>query len=394
MLPSWWPSPEQPLSGVFNQSYVLAMRQLGAGVGVIFPDLVHPRHMRRGRGSPPIFPRIHQESLQDCPIIRVRGVHTALRQPAIQMHRFLRWTRRALRHLEKRLGRPDIIHAFCSVPAGYAAAQLARELDIPFVITEHTGPFADVMTPARQAAFANEAIASCGAFVAVSGHQAGQMRQCGITREIHVIPNPVASHFDHAPPPSPRAIDGRRRCRALYVGRTDKAKGIESLIAVAIRMMREEATRPERPTVEWHFVGDGPLTHELRTRLSAQLPSDAFAIHGILDSSGVARQMADADFIVHPSHGETFGLSVAEALCRGRPVVTTRDTGCEAMIHDANGVLCDIGDNNSLHDAICDLLDRLDRYDSASISRAACGQFAMSQVAGRYADLYHRLLSQ
>src|SRR5215470_17665499 len=93
IVPAWWPSPQQPLAGTFVQNYARAFLASNMRVGVVFPDLTNLRYLKLGAGVP-IRPRMIAEAADGVPVIRVRGVHTALGLPQLQMRRFAHWLRR------------------------------------------------------------------------------------------------------------------------------------------------------------------------------------------------------------------------------------------------------------------------------------------------------------
>ena len=119
LVPAWWPSPEQPISGIFCTDYAQTFSAAGAKVGVVFPDLVSVQHLGKGTRIP-WRPRLTVEDLSGVPVIRIRGLHTAFGRPALQMRRFRRWLRWGLREYRARYGEPDVLHAMCSIPAGWA----------------------------------------------------------------------------------------------------------------------------------------------------------------------------------------------------------------------------------------------------------------------------------
>lgn len=119
---------------------------------------------------------------------------------------------------------------------------------------------------------------------------------------VRVVPHPVTL------PAAPAAVpaDGP----ALVVGRLAREKGVE----VAI----EAARLTGRPLV---VCGDGPLAADLRAR-AADLPHVTFL--GRLEPAELARRRASVAVELQPSRAhETFGLSAAEAMAAGVPVVAS-----------------------------------------------------------------------
>ncbi|MBX3396547.1 MAG: glycosyltransferase [Phycisphaerae bacterium] len=422
IVPAWWPSPEQPSAGIFFRDYALAFADSGARVGVVYPDLVSLRHVL-GRSSgesaspsgsaksprAPLVPHVEQESLRDdIPVIRIRGLHTALGQPRLQMWRFRAWLRRGLEAYRSLHGNPEILHAMCSIPAGWACTALSDAISRRVVITEHFGPFAALMNRRAGEPFVREAITRSAAIVTVSEFNRDEMGRYGLGREIAVCGNPVAREFLEAQRPASAIPDTTyrppRALRALFVGRLTEEKGVRELVHAAIEV---GTTAP----IEWRFLGSGPLGPHIRksfeaAALSGRSPSaacvDALAasmpltatcrLLGEVSRERVRDEMLNADFLVIPSHGETFGMAVAEALCVGLPVIVTRGTACERFVNETNGLHVAMRDVDGLRTAIDRMARTIDSYDRERIAEAARVRFAPQSVAAFYGTIFRRLV--
>jgi glycosyltransferase involved in cell wall biosynthesis len=95
-----------------------------------------------------------------------------------------------------------------------------------------------------------------------------------------------------------------------------------------------------------------------------------------------------ADVFVYPSHNETFGLTILEAMACGCPVVTSDRS---AMPETAGGaaVLADPGDPRSIADAILRARDSAARLQPLGLSRAA--QFTWAQTAKQTLEVYREV---
>lgn len=382
-VPSWWPSVEQPISGVFFTDYARAFARAGARVGVVFPDLVSLRHIRGGARAP-VLPRLSWESLDGIPVVRVRGWHTALGQPARQMGRFLKWLRWGMSEYVARHGEPDALHAMISVPAGWACAQLQGTPARRIVLTEETGPFSLVMDDAATAPFVRQAVDAAATVVTVSEHARRDILSHGIQRAIEVCGNPVAEAFCN------RAVQVRPAggpIRVLFVGRLVKEKGLREFAELIQKHRLETGATTQ---IEWHFAGDGPMRAALRETSDATMH-----LHGLCDRERVVQLMGQADVLVHPTYGETFGQSVAEALCMGLPVVTTEGTACAEFIDESNGVLVKPKDAASLAEGVRRATSKLreGNYNRGAIAERARRRFSGEAVAMSY-DSWFRAARQ
>jgi glycosyltransferase involved in cell wall biosynthesis len=382
LAPSWWPSPEIPIGGIFFLDYARAFAAAGAKVGVIFADLVFPPQWRGRPGL--LVPRLAEERLDDIPVIRVRGFHTSLGHAERRTLRFASFLRRALEHYRRRHGTPDLIHAQCSTPAGWAALRSGLA---PVVITEHMGPFSLLLAPPALEALTREAVHAAAALVAVSPGSRDQMRAAGIVREIPVIPNAVPPDYVCVRPPEPgRGAGGEPAYDAVFVGRLVREKGVRELASAAVRLAGERGF-----AIRWHVVGSGPEESALRERMGAGDARPRVTWHGTLPRPRVAELLRSSHFLVLPSHGENCPLAVCEALSLGRPVVGTRETGIEPLVGLEDGVLCARGDAEALAAAVRELVGRYDGLDATAIAARARERFSYTALAERYAPVFREV---
>ena len=108
-----------------------------------------------------------------------------------------------------------------------------------------------------------------------------------------------------------------------YVGRLS----VEKNVALLARVERE-LTGMDLGGVRFLIVGHGGEEASLRSGLK----SAEFA--GVLRGVELARAYADMDVLVFPSHTDTFGNVVLEALASGVPAVVTPDGGPKYIVRD------------------------------------------------------------
>jgi len=169
------------------------------------------------------------------------------------------------------------------------------------------------------------------AYVAVSRTCAALARRdLPAGARIDVIPNIVA--VERGPP-----VAVAQNRQYAFVGRLENYKGPQLLAQAAARL--------RLPVV---FCGTGPMESELRR----VCPEAEFT--GWLRPEQVEGVLGRARAFVFPSvYRETFGLSAAEALARGVPVVASRATAAEEFVrHGENGLLFE---HNSAEDLAAQL---------------------------------------
>jgi len=104
--------------------------------------------------------------------------------------------------------------------------------------------------------------------------------------------------------------------------------------------------------------------------------------------------VAASDVVVHPSHAESFGLAVLEAMAAGKPVVAAATDGPGMLIEDGvSGVLVEPGDVQALTSALRRLLD--DAGERASLGAAAqraAQRYGVDEMVRRFEALWDEVL--
>ena len=137
--------------------------------------------------------------------------------------------------------------------------------------------------------------------------------------------------------------------------------------------------------------GDGPEGDNLR-KLSSDLGiKDRVKFCGNLSRQEVLKQLDLADAFVFPSHYETFGVVLIEALSRGLPVVSTRSGGPDENVSPENGFLVPTGDSDALGKAMKQLMEEYDRFDPMAIRINANQRFGPQAVGKQLMDLFKKV---
>ena len=116
---------------------------------------------------------------------------------------------------------------------------------------------------------------------------------------------------------------------------------------------------------------------------------------GNLDSRAVCEQLDKADVFLFPSYTEGFSNSLAEAMARGLPVITTKVGANEDMLEDRGGVYVPIGDANAIVKAV-NLIERSEirRYMSEWNVRKTENSYCIERVMHQITSLYKEVLQE
>lgn len=303
---------------------------------------------------------------------------------------------------------PDLIHAHGMYFHGtVAAAAVARQLDLPFVVTAHIGSPRFLATPVRAAMAAwdttigRRLLSTAAVAVAVSPSVADYLVQLGFdSTHIVVAPNGVDHAVYHpapGPPRDPSSLPGphsgidraseelgtgshggssstsrvhRRRTGALevvFVGRLMANKGPEVALAAMAAVKRSGVS------AHLTVVGDGPLKSELHRRAHALGIAESTTFTGMIDD--VATHLRLADVLLRPSRTEGMPLAVLEAMACGAVVVCSAVPGNLDLVRpEHNGLVFPSEDEVGAAACVCRLAVEhglLDRLRQAAFADAA-----------------------
>ncbi|MCY2929738.1 MAG: glycosyltransferase [Planctomycetota bacterium] len=236
----------------------------------------------------------------------------------------------------------------------------------------------------------------CQRIVCVSPSvRADHARRSGLPDSCYqVIPNGVAAEAFS------RDVSARRALRAqwglgdhevllAYVGRLDREKGIDILLGAMAHLGARG--NPMRLVV----AGTGPRANAVETFIGHGEGGRYTRALGFVDD--VRAVLSAADALVMPSRWEGFGLSAAEAMAAGLPVVATRVPGLVDLVVDAQtGILVERDDVVALAEAIhslsgdAALRERLGRAGRERIDRS----FSIDACVRAHEQLYTEVASR
>ena len=425
ILASWYPSEANPVAGVFFREQARALRDHGHRVGVmVAPALTSKRGLLQARRPADMGAHITAEDDDGIPTYRASQIGWF---PGFTPGYNQRLRARVGSHLFERYcadnGAPDLIHAHSIIYGGYIAAQIGQRTRIPVAVTEHSSAFLRDLIQPYQTAIVTETLQCVDKCLAVSQALADALHAYAPDTPIEVLGNMVDTDFftppAEQPPASPLAF--------CTVAGLSANKGIEQMLEAFARAfgpecvaltknkpevpnssgqcdglprsdgkMLDEKQKPgflEKPgfSAVLHIGGDGPERAALESQVRALGVADQVIFHGRLSRDQVRDLIRRSHVMVSSSYVETFGLTLAEAMACGKPVIATRSGGPESFVDERNGLLVPTGDVVALADALRQMAVTLDRYDSDAIRAAIVARFSPEVIVTRLNAIYREL---
>lgn len=347
---TWYPSPNNPALGTFVEEQAVALSGRYSVV-VIAPELGDWRD-RLASALDRLLPtiRVRDELTRGVRVVRVHWAPTIPLSKAAGYFAYLRAAQRAYAHAVDRFGTPDLIHAHVVRHGGWAAVHLARDRDLPVILTEHSGPFSMHLKHPLDRRNVAWTLQRVNHILAVSPVVRDEIRGFqDTTAPIEIIGNVIDTEF-FSPAPSDTK-NSRTTFRILSVGGLQPVKGMHRVIE-AVALLEKRSARP----FDLMIIGDGPEHAALEAMALRFGIGDKVHFAGHRDRAAVRDSMRQSDAFVLASEHESFGVVIAEAMACGLAVVATNSGGAEFVIEPGTGVLVPVGDTHAIADALVGLM--------------------------------------
>jgi len=292
-----------------------------------------------------------------------------------------------------REARPDIVHAHWT----YEFASAALDSGIPCLITCHDSPWTilkiqrDLYRLGRYL-MAKSVFRRAKHLTVVSPYLVDELR--GMTRApLRVVPNPLpdlafnlgsarsAPDFQNRPPQIAMLLNG-------WSTRKNPEAG----------MLAMSMVRTVYPDSRMHLYGpDYGQGERAQQWAMEQDLVDGFVFHGWTPYVQTMRELAEMDILLHPAIEESFGMTIAEAMALGLPVVAGASSGAVPWVlgtHEGGGALVDVRSPEQIAQALLTILSApalYARYSKQGHTRA-CENYSATAVARSYLERYHDVL--
>jgi|TARA_B100002003_G_scaffold179347_1_gene167313 glycosyltransferase involved in cell wall biosynthesis len=175
----------------------------------------------------------------------------------------------------------------------------------------------------------------------------------------------------------------------LYFGRVEHEKGIDILLKSFANVLQKF------PDLKLHLIGEGNYM-DLSKRLCEELDvSNNVIFYGWKEKDEIQKIMSGCDLCVLPSRIESFGLTIAESMAAGIPVISTTAGAIPEIMKDGEtGLLVPPDDIEALKKAIIYALENRDKMQN----RAKTAQekvknfFLWDSAAKKHNEIYKSLL--
>jgi glycosyltransferase involved in cell wall biosynthesis len=279
---------------------------------------------------------------------------------------------------------PDLVHVQVAMRAGMLALHLNKTKGIPYLVTEHwSGYFSNSLYNLSNLGnwyrwYNKRVLKKCSLLLPVSQHLGGQITQQFVNKPIQVLPNVVdTSLFCYCPPPSIAYT-------FLHPSYMDHPKNVAGMLEAAAQLQNEGLD------FRLQLVGAKPPALMARAEALGVLNNTVF-FEDEIPYAAVALRMQQSHALLMFSHYENQPCIVLEALCSGRPVLSSRVGGIPEVVNPSNGILVEPGDVQALAAAMKQMICGDVTFDGASIAQLAAQQFNYAVVGQQLVEVYKKI---
>lgn len=221
--------------------------------------------------------------------------------------------------------------------------------------------------------------------VTVSNYFVDFLKREQLNSNVRLLHNSISKPI---PTPLKRDEKGSDTLELSYFGVITDRKGIfEVLEAIALCKQRLDTK------LRFRIGGNGEVRRMYKTIEQLGL-QDTVVYEGWLGEKEKTALLESSDIFIHPSHFESFGISILEAIGYGVPVITTATGGITDLVTDGfNGIMVEPGNVNQIADAITRLANNPEERKRLSINALAHSEnFHHDRIAQNLQSIYQSML--
>lgn len=377
VIPTWYPNgASDKLMGIYHKEYCEALtHQKDIEVNMLYID--------RQRLSKPfkyLFMKKHEEideGKYKTYITKMLDVHKINKD--LQMKRYCKVLEKAFKKYIAINGKPDILHAQVTIPAGYATCKLGEKYNIPVVATEHA-TYYERFFKGDDLKY-SKYVLEHSYYTTVSKYMTDEIIKMGYKSD--VLANLVNTEDFKLPRKKIKDL------KLVTVVGLRKVKRVDDIMEALKIIIEEKGIKNASLTV----VGDGFDEAYYKDRCH-ELEMDKYVnFVGRKNKQEIIKILNEHNIYVMSSEIESFGIPAIEAFASGIPVVATKCLGPEEYVDDNCGKLISIKNPKEMADAIIEVYENLDKYD-INYLRSVADRYSGKSITDKAIKIYKELLNK
>ena len=362
-LARWYPHKYDPMFGLFVQRHAEAAA-LYDDITVVY---VHPDEQAQNKYD------IERATENGVDTIRIYYKKQG------KVNSAWRYFRACMKGL-KMAGKADLIHVHVLTRMGFIAHWQKNYNGTPYIISEHWSRYlpGNDFSGFFRKMWTKRIVRRAKMVTTASQVLAEAMQSHGLkNRHYELLPNVVDTNL-FKPIPHHNEVP-----KIVHVSCfEDKSKNISGLLD-ALKLMKDKGVAYQAV-----LIGEG-MDLEAMIQKSVELGlTDRVCFTGLLQGQDLVNVLATGDFFVLPSHYETGGIVLLEAMACGLPVVATRVGALPEIVNEQNGLLVPDGDVKALAEAMEQCCHTYKEYRSEEVRSQIVERYSKEKVGAFIHQLY------
>lgn len=360
-IAEWFPNSEDPQLGIFIVKHIKAINSFAKCLTVVIA------------GDNKLQEKFKIEKKHTFGLDVLMGTYKQYSGWKKFINRWNYWC--LLFHLMKRLEqKPTAIHVHVPRRSTFFVKYFTRKWQCPYFISDHWHGWLEksyLPSKNRKSFYKNAQLVTAVSQVLASAIQKKT------AAKVQIIPNVV---------PEITIINNQKQQKRIIVV-ADLVDGTKNISGILSSFKNFKSKQKD-----WQLdiIGDGPDTNKLKLFVQSQGISDVHFL-GRWPNDRVLEAYKNYDFLISFSNYETFGLTIAEALAAGIPVIATRCGGPESFVNNNNGILISPRDVAALSKAIQTMADNKNAYRPKELQESVA-QFQEAAITKTFYDSYKKLI--
>ena len=165
----------------------------------------------------------------------------------------------------------------------------------------------------------------------------------------------------------------------------DKSKNISGLLE-SLKIMKNKGIAYQAV-----LIGEGMDLEAMKQRAYDLEITDRVRFTGLLQGQALVDELATGDFFVLPSHYETGGIVLLEAMACGLPVVASNVGALPEIVNEHNGILVPDGDTQALAEAMEQCCHTYYNYKPEILRNPVVERYSKESVGKILDEWYHEV---
>jgi glycosyltransferase involved in cell wall biosynthesis len=382
VIPSWYPTIDSPAIGGFcKEQTELVSDQFD--IRILYPGLrVISKKKTLERIFKPNVSKISNTLLGEIAGVELETMVSSFLSFKQQINFHIAQCRSYLQSMIIKGWKPDIIHAHGTMYGGVISAALGKSFNLPVIITEHHSLLVANFDEIRWAIYKN-ALESCDLVITVSNELKKMILMNGVKCNTIVLGNLIDEELFCMQ----ENKNETNLFKILFIAVPAFTKDIPTFIKALSLVKKSGFNNFEATLIIPDLKADLTKQEIINLCIENEVLENCIFL-GNTAHDQIPEIINACDVLISTSITETFGLSVAEAIMCGKPVIATRSGGVEDFVNSKNGILVNIGDFTEISQAIITFIKGDKKIDPKITRKAMITTFGKKAFKDRICNIY------